>query len=482
MSEVHKIARNTVFLMMTQVSYVLFTFIFIVYLARILGPPQFGRFFFALTLSSVLSLVLTFRIEGLLVRELSRESKRIESYLSNAILLHVTLGILALLVLNCSFFVIGRVLEVSSFPILMTNILMTHFILTNISQDCESVFRSLERMEFLPLAMLLERGVILVSGLILLSMNPTPINGSLPFVIGSVLRLGYNSFILSTLSRIPSLTLRGKVLEVLLKRGYIFAFGTFLSFFLADSLTLVLSVLGSNESVGLYGVCITISAAIGILGRSFANGLYPRMARTAADSTKELRILSAKAVMLSMIGGSIFTVALFFSAEDLIILLYGRSYQSAIPYLKIVALAMPLLFVLPVLGNHLVSEMKEKDSLIVSCIAGLSGTIAAIPMVYSWGVYGAVYGYLFSLLANLILQSLISGKIIRSIVLKASFFVSLILICIWLVLLSFEMVVSLNWISSIAISWLIIFGASLGTSKDIRLLVITLIRGEKDHD
>src|SRR3989338_237748 len=94
MKTARRIAFNFVSLSLSEiVAKALQLFIF-VYIARSYGKSDFGNFGFAIAFSAIFAVLTDFGMSSLLIREVSRDKKKLKKYFSNAILMKVFLGML----------------------------------------------------------------------------------------------------------------------------------------------------------------------------------------------------------------------------------------------------------------------------------------------------------------------------------------------------------------------------------------------------
>ena len=95
MDAVRRIARNTISLSVAELISKLGHFFIFVYIARAMGNVLFGTFNFAYAFSLIAVVFTDIGINYMLIREMSKNTKKISAYLGNSFLIKLTFSILA---------------------------------------------------------------------------------------------------------------------------------------------------------------------------------------------------------------------------------------------------------------------------------------------------------------------------------------------------------------------------------------------------
>lgn len=141
------IFKNTFWLAFAEGISKIFTLILVIYMVRILGATEFGKFTFALSFVSMFAVLSNFGLSDITTRELSRDKKSEKEY-SSILSLKILLSIGALiLMLIGSFFispdiVIRKIIWILAFFVLISNFFVVIY----------AFFRARQKMEYEALA------------------------------------------------------------------------------------------------------------------------------------------------------------------------------------------------------------------------------------------------------------------------------------------------------------------------------------------
>ena len=159
MSTVRRIAKNTIFLLGSQVISLLLAFLYMTYIARDLGPSGFGVLSFALAFTGIFAVFADFGLQLLITREVARDKNLTQKYLANFSLMKIILAVFA-------YGLIAIIINLMAYPwqtILVVYLLGVYVICSAFTQMFYSTFQAYERMEFQAIGQFLNSVLMLVS-------------------------------------------------------------------------------------------------------------------------------------------------------------------------------------------------------------------------------------------------------------------------------------------------------------------------------
>ena len=167
MNQVQRIVKNIGVTGFAQVLTSLMAFVLLLYLARILGEADFGKYSFAISLTTLLATFTDLGVNQLLVREIARDKDLSESYISNAVILKVPLGVMTLALVP----ILSWLLSLSGDITMLLYLFGFYNVLLTVSGTYLSLFQAWERMEYVAVFQIIERSVTVTLGLAVLFMG-----------------------------------------------------------------------------------------------------------------------------------------------------------------------------------------------------------------------------------------------------------------------------------------------------------------------
>jgi O-antigen/teichoic acid export membrane protein len=137
------------------------------------------------------------------------------------------------------------------------------------------------------------------------------------------------------------------------------------------------------ETVGLYNAAFRIVDALRLFPAALLAVAYPTLCAAASFATIRrlaLALLAASVPVLAM---------LYFSAEPLLVLVYGSAYGEGAAALRVLALCIPLFFVNYALTHQLIAWGGERRYLVVSLVALASTLVANALLIPQGATVGA---------------------------------------------------------------------------------------------
>lgn len=152
---------------------------------------------------------------------------------------------------------------------------------------------------------------------------------------------------------------------------------------------IVMGFLAPAESLGWYGAALNLVFAVFLVSNSVSQSLYPSFSRLAADNdTATLsRAFHAASRILFVISLPA-AIALTLLAEEIVVLIYGDTFLPAAPLLAIAAWNIPLIFLTAPFNRILEAWHHELTELRIAALCtGLSvaGSIVLIHYHAHWG-------------------------------------------------------------------------------------------------
>lgn len=385
-----RILKNTFMLFFSSIISQLLGFVGIIYLARILGPQDFGKINFAMAVIAYFTLITNMGLPWFGTREIARDPAKLTRYLETVLMLRLCLALAGFILLILLVYTLNLSREIESLIVLYGVGLIPSALLL------DWVFQGIEKMEYIALTRILFRGI--ETGLLILFVNGP-----------------------EDLLRVPCFQVAGNLIPaILLIVIFMKTVGRFRIRFdfkawkpyLAQSLSMGLSIImvqiyqgadrvmlgfmRTNEEVGFYSaahkIIMVLIVAVGACGQA----LYPVISsyyKTAFDELKHILQLTTR-VMISItlplaVGGTII-------AKPIFRLLYGPGYDEGIIALQIMLWLIVIMSINTVKAWGLLACNRQSQFFVGSLITAASNIVLNLSLIPALGLMGAAIASVLS--------------------------------------------------------------------------------------
>ncbi|MFX0195381.1 MAG: flippase [Candidatus Hodarchaeota archaeon] len=387
-----RVIKNTAALLASKAFAMVFSFIFIIYAARLLGVDGFGKYalvrgYFELFLSlsaTGLSIVIT--------REMAKRPSWADRYLNTSVVLVSILTVVASGILVTIVHVLAYASDTRAATYLACLALMP----ATINLVLESAFVAFEKAEYVTYGTLIENILRTVLGLIVLFLG----YGLLAlFVVLIIARICMLLFYLVFLSRqIAKLHWHfdWSFLKRLVRDWRVFALENWLSSLFWTLDVILLSMFHGERAVGFYAAAYRTLSLATVVAGSYTTAIFPYISRLFKESEEAFRQVSENS--LKYMVAFVLPVAVIISvlADRIVILLYTVEYADSIPILGVLIWVMVLKFLNPFLSHILFARGEQRKSLQVAAISLAFYMVVCFWLTPRWGGIGAAWALLLA--------------------------------------------------------------------------------------
>jgi O-antigen/teichoic acid export membrane protein len=351
--------RNTGWLIMERLAFLLVGVGVTAAVARYLGPTQLGQLTYARSFVTLFSFLTDLGIGALLVRELIINQGRTNAVLSTGMLLKLFGASMLIIFSNIISFILVEE-KMIRYIILVLSLKYLY--------ECFNVldyyYQAKVRSKYI--AIINSTVFILVA---LLKVFLIYINISLSWFIVVFLVEGFAIawlfvwFFMSKEKETISLQFDISLAKGLVKEGMLLTISFIATLIIMNFDKIILAQYQDSFAVGIYGVAATFSATWYFIATAVSKSIAP-----IASSRNSSYSIPVVVILLHSVAIAIVIVIWFFT-KDIILLLYGTEYIAAIPILQIHILALPFVFFISVRKKILVMRGEAK---MVLCYTGIS--------------------------------------------------------------------------------------------------------------
>jgi O-antigen/teichoic acid export membrane protein len=388
------------------------TFVLCAAIARLLGSKELGQYLLAFSYYFIVVTIVSNGLKTLFVRKLALTPEEIPEHLVNGTIIQLFLGIVGFLGLVAIVFLFPYNADTKMVCYLM-GLTIVPFSLSNIT---EAIFQAQERMHLIAFATVPVYLIRLIIAIWVMNLGY-----QIDAVIGIFVLSEFLILIVQWCLLLPTIELKFKLDRNFMWRTLKSA-STFFAIDGASILStrleiLVLSLVGSEFLVGLYGGILQIMQPFFIIANSVSLSIFPSLSKAVEIGREKQRQFSENIIEMLMLLALPFLIGLCFIGENLLTLIYGNDSGFNGTHTALVILALSLIvypFIRP-LSYVLVANGLERINLYevisTTILKGLLGIIlvsqfqlngaamtnSAIAVIsFSWYIYG-IYRYLFSL-------------------------------------------------------------------------------------
>lgn len=399
-----RVARNVGWLSVERVVRMLLGLAVGVWVARYLGPTDFGRLNFALSLVVLFEPLRNLGLQGVAVRELVRRPENTGDILGASWLLKLAGGIAVLLVAP----LIAYVLRPLDWQIQVMVLIIAIAAVVRSSDVFELLFRATLRAKFMVIPQIIAITVqsAFRVGLILFGASVAFFAGAVlveAIILGIALFVSYR---IAGLVRKRWRFSRSAALA-LLRQSWPLMFADVFALIFLHIDKIMLGQLVDDRAVGVYSVAVTLSTVPYFAAIALVQSVYPTLIDAHKSGSKPywdgLRKLGRALVWL----GLTLTVIIFSVSDSVVTTLFGETYSESAEILRIHVLSLVLLFMGLLRGPWALIEHKPNIPMITNMLGALSNVILNFALIPAYGPAGAAYATVISYFIACVLAHLL---------------------------------------------------------------------------
>jgi len=374
-----------------------------IWVARYLGPEQFGLFSYAQSFVALFAAIATFGLDGIVIRELVKDESQRDRLLGTAFILKLAGSILVLSLLAISILFQSNDLQTNTliFIIASATVLQSFNVI-------DFYFQSQVLSKFIVFSNLFS---LLLSSIIkvVLILNEAPLEFFAYVILfdSFILASGFIYFYLKKKFFLLKWRFSTETAISLLTESWPLVLSSVVvSIYMKVDQVMIQNILG-NDSVGQYAAAVRLSEAWYFIPVVIASSLFPAIIN-AKEKSRSLYINRFQRLNDILVWGAIFiAIPVTFLGDWVINTLYGEQYNQAGSVLVIHIWASVFVFMTVSSGKFLVTENMVKK-IFYRNLCGLSVNLslnaifiplygikaAAVATLISWIVAGYLYDFL----------------------------------------------------------------------------------------
>lgn len=463
--------KNTFWLTLSEVMGRLLKMFLIVYIARKLGTDGWGAFSYAISIGALLMIFSDIGISNLITREAVQEKEEYEKFISTALFLKIIILLISTVIVVIAAPLISNIPEANNLFAIIAVILFFDS-LTNV---CLALNRALEKMERELIIKIITNTTVLILGIILLRMNPTPKSIAIAYAIGSTIGFFVIFIMIRKDIRKYIIKIDTKKIGLIFRTTWPFAIIILVGGIMANTDIFMLGIWKTPKDIGLYAVAQRFYQFIIIIPSVIGTATFPIMSRLTENSAnKQFTSALEKTLAFIMMVGMPIAAGGIVLANQIIPLAFGVEYMDAIPLLQILMIMLLVAFPMIIISNSIFSHNKQRDLASIYMAGIIANIFINLLLIPTFGAEGAAMATLISttIMTFIVWQKM---KIINDFnifsKLKKILLITLLMVLATLTLKYLAINVILNIIISAFIYLILLITLKEPTLKEIRELV-----------
>jgi GT2 family glycosyltransferase/O-antigen/teichoic acid export membrane protein len=252
-----------------------------------------------------------------------------------------------------------------------------------------ALFRGLEKMPLVSVILVLQRVLFLMLGLIVFLAGWDVVAFARTFLLVSILiliicHLQLRAMLPASSEKIDKARIREIFFAALPICGVVLF--TYI-YFRVDSV--LIFFLRGEEETGWYSAGFKLLEAMGLLLASIRGALFPILSRTFSDRNEGYQKIWRGGVRYLFLIGFPVTIAVILLAPQIVLLLFGPSYQPAIPVFQVMVVGFSCLCLNDFASFFLVSRDQTNRVIRVVSFAAIFNMLINFMVIPIWGMLGA---------------------------------------------------------------------------------------------
>jgi O-antigen/teichoic acid export membrane protein len=350
-----RIVVNTAYRSVADIGAKLLSLALYAVMARRLGPAGFGIYTFALSLVPILVTLGDFGQDKVLIREVARDRGRLDELFVNTLTLRVSLILPVILVAGA----VGPLVGLDGDTRLVVLLLGLAWVLERVTSTCFAVFQAFERLGFVPIVLILQRGFAAAVGIGVLVAGGSVVAVAAVYLVSAALAAGVAVILLRRRVAQPRMRVDvsrwGPLMRAAAPIGIASTFSTLL--FRSDAV--ILGVLTTSAVVGEYGAAFRLFETTLFLSWSVAAGVFPVFSRLTTSTDPPLSWAFERGLKLATALTLPLAVGAAVLAPGVIEVVYGPGFERSPEALILLAPAIALHPIGYVCGHLLISQDRQ---------------------------------------------------------------------------------------------------------------------------
>jgi O-antigen/teichoic acid export membrane protein len=391
------VAKNTIWLTISNFGGRLIKAGVVIYAARVLGTEGYGVFSYAITLAGFLTLFMDPGINGILMRDASKASEEDRKKIfSTTLVIKIFLLIFGVLII---IFVAPSFSNLPGAKILLPIVAIV-LALDTLREFFFSLIRSMEEMQKEAAIFLLMNFGILVFGFFFLHLATTAKSFAWGYVAGDA--IGTIAALIVLRRHFKNITsyFSPELIMPMLKAAWPFAISGALGLLFTNTDILIISWMRSASEVGIYSAVIRIIQTFYLIPSIIQFATLPLIARLAKSDNEKFRTSLERTLGMVFLASIPLAIGGIVLGTPIMALVFGAPYASGGLAFKILMATLLFDFPASIIINALFAYDHQKSLVISAAIGGTVNVGLDLLLIPHFGIAGSAVATLIAQAVN----------------------------------------------------------------------------------
>ncbi len=408
MNKIDNIAKNTSYLTLALILQKIISFTYFTLLARYVGPASLGKYYLAISFTTIFSILIDLGFANILTREIAKNKERAGILLGNVLTLKIPLSLIAAGVVV----ILINFLPYDHLTRSLVYISACSMVLDSFTSTFFAVIRGFHNLKYESISSVVYQLIVLTIGYGALLLGGGLIPAMAALAGASLYNFSYSGIILKKyLGQAFRFHYNPAIIKEILFISWPFAVYAVFQRLYTYLDAIILSILAGDVQVGLYQVAFKIIFALQFLPAAFTASLYPAMSAYWHSNREQLAISFERAMnYLIIISLPIIIGAIVLA--DKIVLLFKEGYDGAAWPLRISIISLLFIFINFPIGSLLNAcdeQKKNTRNIAIVTIVSIALNFLLIPRFQALGAS-------LTVLATNLLMFILGLRIVKKII------------------------------------------------------------------
>jgi O-antigen/teichoic acid export membrane protein len=408
MTKIHNIAKNTSYLTLALVLQKVISFAYFTLLARYLGPADLGKYYFAISFTTIFAIFIDLGFANVITREIAKDQTKATRLLGNVLGLKIPLALISILA------VLGliNILHYDPFVKTLVYISCISMVLDSFTLTFFSTARGFHNLKYESISSVIFQLIILFLGYGALLLGGGLIPAMAALVVGSLFNFIYSFSITAYKLKIAVKVIYDKaIIKKIISISWPFALYAVFQRLYTYLDSVLLAFFASDVQVGLYQVAFKIIFALQFLPMAFTASLYPAMSSYWQHDRQQLAVSFERAInYLTIISWPVVVGVVLLA--DKIVLLFKSGFTAAILPLQISMISLFFIFINFPIGSLLNACDRQRRNTLNMGIATVFSVVLNFILIPRFQAVGASITVLLSSILMFMLGIIMISRII----------------------------------------------------------------------
>jgi len=380
------LAKNTAFMTLASVLQKVISFVYFTIVARNVGAEGTGKYFFALSFTTIFVVFVDLGLTNVLVREGAKVKEKLQQYFSTVLAAKMLLGVLSYIAVFIVINAMGYHIEtkhlvyVSAITMLFDSLHLTLY----------GLLRSLGHLKYEAIGIIGSQLLTLILGSTFLYLRLPLIYLMIAFLIPSFLNVVYVGAVVTkkySFKFIPKYD--PQVFKFIFKIAIPFALAAIFSRVYGYIDSILLSKLAGDEVVGWYSIPYKVAYAFQFIPLALVAALYPRFSEYFVHDKEKLHYVFHQGIKYLLLISLPIVVGISILAQDIVIGVFTTEYLNSILPLQILMVGIVFGFLNMHFGALLNACNRQVSQTTLVGIVMIINIILNIILIPKFGAVGA---------------------------------------------------------------------------------------------